>query len=251
MRRSLISVLVLVSLVAAACTSINPTTTANANRGGPSYIYVALGESGTNGFHHRPQDLRSQWTQLFYRSSLQTDGVLYDFSTSGQTVAEVLKTELPQALALHPELVTVFLSTGDIVAGTVPSLYEQQLKELVEALRHAGAIVLLANAAPSDVLPVFASCQSEVSDCDTQSAPTLPSPTQATSVSAYDNVIAAVVRETGAKMVNVHSALERAVQVGGVQSVLSPDGTALSESGATVVANAFDTQLPSRLRQAK
>jgi hypothetical protein len=70
-------------------------------------------------------------------------------------------------------------------------------------------------------------------------------------VSAYDNVIEAVAGQTGADIVNVHSALERAVRVGGVQSVLSPDGTALSESGAMAVANAFDAQLPRRFRQAK
>jgi hypothetical protein len=70
-------------------------------------------------------------------------------------------------------------------------------------------------------------------------------------VSAYDDVIEAVVRQTGADMVNVHSALERQVRVGGVESVLSPDGTALSNIGATAVAHAFDAQLLRRFRKAK
>jgi hypothetical protein len=77
------------------------------------------------------------------------------------------------------------------------------------------------------------------------------SPALASSVSAYDNVIEAVARKTGAELVNAHSAFERAVQVDGVQSVLSPSGSALSESGATVVADAFDAQRPIRFLRAK
>jgi hypothetical protein len=250
-RRPLIVVIALVALAAGACTSINPTTTASANGRGPSFVYVALGESGANGIHHGPPDFRSQWAQIFYRSTFGTNGVFYDLSTDGETVAGALSSVLPRALAVHPDLVTVWLSTGDIVAGTVPLLYGYQLKQLVEALRHAGAIVLLANAAPSDVFPAFASCQSEASECDAQGGSIPTPPTLASSVSAYDRVIGAVARQTGADLVNVHSALERAVQGGGVQSVLSPNGSALSESGAAVVADAFDAQLPRRFRQAK
>ena len=39
------------------------------------------------------------------------------------------------------------------------------------------------------------------------------------------------------------------VRVGGVESVLSPDGTALSNIGATAVAHAFDAQLLRRFRK--
>jgi hypothetical protein len=251
MRRAVIGALGLIALAGAGCTSINPTTTASANRRGPSFVVIAIGESGANGFRGGPPDLRSQWTQVLYRSSLGTDGVLYDLTSRGQTVTEVLGSELPQALAVHPQLATVWLSTADIVAGTTPSVYGQQLKQLVEALTHAGATVLLANAAPPDVFSAFASCQSDPSVCVAQGASTPTSPALASNVSAYDSVIAAVARQTGSEIVNVHSALERAVQVGGVQSVLSPDGTSLSNSGATVVADAFDAQLPRRFRHTK
>ncbi len=250
MRRALIGALALVALGTAACTSISPTTTASANGRGPSYVFVAMGESGANGFRGGPPDLRSQWTQLFYRSTLGTGNVLYDLTSRGQTVAEVLSSVLPQALAVHPELATVWLSTADILAGTTPSVYEQELQQLVEALKNAGATVLLANAAPPDVFPALASCESDPSDCNSQGGPTLSSPALESTVSAYDNVIAAVARQTGADMVNVHSALERDVQVGGVENVLSSGGKALSNVGATAVAHAFGAQLPGRFRKA-
>jgi hypothetical protein len=251
MRRALIGALALVALGAAACANINPTTTASANDRGPSYVFVAIGESAASEFRGGPPDLRAEWTQIFYRSTLGTAGVLYDLTSRGPTVAEVRSGVLPQALALHPQLALVWLSTADIVAGTTPSVYEQELKQLVEALKNAGATVLLANAAPPDVFPALASCESDPSDCNSQGGLTLSSHALESTVSAYDNVIAAVVRQTGADMVNVQSALEREVQVGGVQSVLISGGTALSNIGATAVAHAFEAQLPGRFRKAK
>jgi lysophospholipase L1-like esterase len=242
--------LALVAMGTAACASINPTTTASANGRGPRYVFVAIGESGANEFRSGPH-LRSQWTQLFYRSTPGTGTVLYDLTSRGQTVAEVLSTVLPQALAVHPELATVWLSTADIVAGTTPSVYGQELEQLVEALKNAGATVLLANAAPLDVFPALASCESEPSGCNSQGGPTLSSSALESTVSAYDNAIVAVVRQTGAGMVNVHSALQRQVRVGGVESVLSTDGTALSNVGATIVARAFGAQLPRRFRKVR
>ena len=250
MRRAVMGALALVALAVAACTSINPTTTAIANNRGPSYVFVTIGESGANEFRGGPPDLRSEWTQIFYRSILGTDGVLYDLTSRGPTVAEVLSGVLSQALALHPQLALVWLSTADIVTGTTPLVYAQELQQLVETLKHAGATVLLANAAPPVVFPALLSCESDPSDC-TQGGSTILSPALESTVSAYDDGIAAVARQTGADLVDVHSALERDVQVGGVESVLSPDGTALSNIGATAVAHAFEAQLPRRFRKAK
>jgi GDSL-like Lipase/Acylhydrolase family len=251
MRRVLIGAFAVLALAAAACTSINPTTTASGNDRDPPYVYVAIGESGADGSRGGPPDLRSQWTQMFYRSTLGTDAVLYDLTSGGQTVAEVLSSVLPQALAVHPELATVWLSTADIVAGTALPVYEQELKQLVEALRHAGATVLLANAAPPEVFPALESCGSGASVCDSQGGPNLSSPALASTVSAYDSVIASVGRQTGADIVDVHSVLAMAIQDGGAERVLSPQGTALSESVATIVAHAFDTELPRRFLKHK
>jgi hypothetical protein len=250
MRRALVGALALVALTVAACTSINPTTTAIANDRGPSHIFVAIGESGANEFRGGRPDLRSEWTQIFYRSTLGTDGVLYDLTSRGPTLAEVLSGVLSQALALHPQLALVWLSTADIVASTTPLVYGQELRQLVEALKHAGATVLLANAAPPVDFPALLSCESNPSDC-TQGGSTILSPSLDSTVPAYDDVISAVARQTGVDLVDVHSALERDVQVGGVESVLSPDGTALSNIGATAVAHAFEARLPRRFRKAK
>lgn len=249
-RRVLIGALALLAVGAAACASINPTTTARANGGGPSYTYVAIGDSGTDSFHHGPPDLRSQWTQIFYRSTVGTHGTLYDLTSGGQTVADALSSVLPQALDTHPQVAIVWIGTADIVAGTAPSVYEQELQQLVEALEHVGATVLLANAPPPEVFGALSPNQSG-SSAGTQAGPITQTSAQAFTVSAYDGVIGSVARQTGADLVDVHSALERAGQDGGVEGLLSPDGTALSESGATVVAHAFEAQLPRRLRRTK
>ena len=249
MRRVLIASIALVALAAAGCTSVNPTTAASSNSRGPSYVYVAIGESGASGLRGDPSDLRAQWTQLFYRSALGTDDVLFDFSSGGQTVADVISSVLPQALAVHPNLATVWLSTADIIAGTAPAVFARELKQLVVALQGAGATVLLANAAPPEVFPALESCGSDGPACDSGGAPTLSSPALASTISAYDNVIASVGHQTGADIVDVHSVLEQAVQGAGAERVLSPRGTALSEGGATIVAHAFADRLPRRFRK--
>jgi lysophospholipase L1-like esterase len=245
-----IGALALLAAGATACTSINPTTTASANGHGPSYTYVAIGDSGTNSFHDGPPDLRSQWTQIFYRSTVGTHGTLYDLTSGGQTVAEALSSVLPQALAAHPQLAIVWIGTADIVAGTAPSVYEQELQQLVEALEHGGATVLLANAPPPEFFGALSASESG-SSVSTQARQSTKTSAQAFTVSAYDGVIGSVARQTGAGLVDVHSALQRAEQDGGVEGLLSPDGTALSKSGATVVAHALEAQLPRRFRRTK
>ena len=95
-------VLGIMAVVASACSSVTPTTTASANGGGPSHVYVALGENGMGGSAFQT-NARAAWTQMFYQSALGTSGTFYDFSIPDQTVAGVLGEELRQAQAVHPD----------------------------------------------------------------------------------------------------------------------------------------------------
>ena len=147
----------IVSLLASACSDTNPTTTARANSSLVSHVYVAIGEDGSGGFMYRG-DLRTMWAQIFYQSALGTGGTLYDYSMPDETVADVLHEVLPDALAVHPDLVTIWESTADIVAATPPAVYGEELEKLVEAFRRSGAVVLLANVAPPQLDQVLGTC---------------------------------------------------------------------------------------------
>ena len=179
-------------------------------RARPSHVYVALGENGRAAPGSRT-NLRAAWTQIFYQSALGTTGTFYDFSMPDQTVADVLGQELAQALAVHPDLVTVWLSTADIVDGTDPATYGTELRQLVGALRRQGTTVLLANAVPPVALEsAFDVCTRRFGGCSTAAPPPTSgalSPGLASAVTAYDDTIASVARQTGAMLVDVHSVL--------------------------------------------
>ena len=249
MRRHPIPMLVLgiVAVMASACSSVTPDTTASANGSGPLRVYVALGENG-QGSSRFSTNFGAAWTQMFYRSSLGTSGTFYDFSTPDQTVADVLGQELGQAQAVHPDLVTVWLSTADIVGGTDPGTYGSELRQLVSALRRQGTTVLVANAVPPALESAFDVCVRRFGGCGAPA--TLPpsgalSPDAlASTVTAYDGTIASVAHQTGALLVDVHSVLAQALESGGVGSILTSDGTSLSEQGAALVARAFLDRLP-------
>jgi hypothetical protein len=72
-----------------------------------------------------------------------------------------------------------------------------------------------------------------------------------TEVTDYDNTIASVARQTGARLVDVHAALSSAVETGGAESVLSADGSSLSPVGSVLVARTFLKALPARFRHSQ
>jgi lysophospholipase L1-like esterase len=236
----------LLALVAAACSNVNPSTTARANGSGVSHVYVAIGENGSKGFRST-SDVASTWTLSFYRSGLGTRGTLYDLSMRAQTVADALVNVLPHALALHPDLVTVWVSTEDIVSGTPLASYGQDLAQLVAALRDEGATVLLANAPPPVLFPALEGCPGGIDGCGPGGP--APPPDVAATVTAYDSTIASIARQTGARLVDVEGALSSAA-AGSAGSVLSEDGSSLSPAGAALVARAFLHALPARFRHA-
>jgi hypothetical protein len=231
----------IVGLLASACSDTNPTTTARANSSSVSHVYVAIGEDGSGGFTYRG-DLRTMW-------ALGTGGTFYDYSMPDETVADALREVLPDALALHPDLVTIWESTADIVAATPPAVYGEELDKLVEAFRRAGAVVLLANVAPPQLDQVLETCLAHAAACGPPGSPLLAlpsSPSLTKDSSAYDAVIDSVAHRTGAVVVNLGAVLTAAIDEGGLSHLVSPNDTSLSQNGADLVARAFQSHLPRR-----
>jgi lysophospholipase L1-like esterase len=247
-RSGFVLALGLVSVVASACAGTNPTTTSAANGSGKSYVYVAIGENGAGGFRN-PADLRSSWAQMFYASALGVDGTFYDFSSAGETVADALRRLLPEAQAVRPNLVTVWVSAADIVSGTAPAAYGEDLGQLVRALRLHGATVLLANAAPAQIDSAFDSCPGSFSSCRLPGSAAPAPPSRSATVSEYNDIIAETGHQTGAIVVDVHNILADALREDGAASVLSPGRTSLSARGSTLVAQAFLAQLPKQFKK--
>ncbi len=152
-------VAVLLAVLVAACATAGDQTTAStippADNTGPPVVFVAVGGGETTGVR-LPDSLRQSWPQLLFTEALPRRAVLVNLSSPGATVAQALDQQVPAALELGPTLATVWLTRGDVRAGTSVAAYERDLELVVRRLQDSGARVLVATGPPSpeDAVPV-------------------------------------------------------------------------------------------------
>lgn len=153
-----ISLLVALSLLLAACGSAatagtishaTPTPTVH-----PPIIYVAIGASDAVGVGASNPNTQGYVPILISRLPKYSEAL--NVGVSGYTIHEALQSELPQALADHPTLVTIWL-VGNDFKGCVPlQQYAADLDTLLGQLQtHTSARVFVANAPDFSQLPFF------------------------------------------------------------------------------------------------
>jgi acyl-CoA thioesterase I len=211
MRRSRPAMLatgLLLAFLITACSS--PTTGSSAvPTAQRAAVYAAIGASETYGIGAGDR-YREAWPQVFYHDVLPPSAVLYNFGIPGATTAQALRDEVPAALAVHATVVTVWLNVNDLIQGVAPPVYGGQLRQLVQALRRGRqARVLVANTPDLGQLPAYKACLPNAPatgpDCLIPNR-LAPSPDQvAAAVNAYNTVIAQVVNEEGATLVDLHT----------------------------------------------
>jgi len=231
---------------------------------------VAVGASETTGFGAE-EPLRDSWPRVLYRTALPTSAVFVNMGIPGATVTEALRDELPQALTVHPALVTVWLNVNDIVAGVPAADFERDLGTLVRSLRANGATrVLVANVPPLDELPAYLACRSARPGIASGASPgpagpgiasgaspgpagpgiasrdacgdgsSLPAPAALNgTVDAYNAATTRVAAREGAAVVDLHGVGLAARQAGSAASLVSKDGFHPSTDGHRAVAKAF------------
>ena len=144
---------VVVGLVVAAGCSSGPDGTSSAappeTSATPPVVFVALGAKETNNSDRR--DLQDNWAQIVFADTIPSGGVYVNLATDDATVQSALDEQLPQAVALHPTVATVWIESADAHLGTPAATYARKLTELVEGLRAAGAgrVLLLSPATSS------------------------------------------------------------------------------------------------------
>ncbi len=209
---------------------------------GPPLLYVAVGASETVGIG-ADEPLRDAWPQVLYRTALPRSATFVNMGIPGATVADALERELPDAVALEPDLATVWLNVNDIIAGVTPSEFERDLGTLVHTLRRGGATrVLVANAPPLDRLPAYLACRPD----PPAAAPPcrlgveLPPPDVVNGlVEDFNAATARVVEREGAHLVDLHAVGMAARQAGIDQALVSNDGFHPNAGGYQRVATAF------------
>ncbi|MDP9069852.1 MAG: GDSL-type esterase/lipase family protein [Actinomycetota bacterium] len=205
-------------------------------------VYVAVGASESVGVGaDRP--LEQAWPQVLHRSALPPGSRFVNLGIPGATVADALRLELPEALAQHPTLATVWLNVNDLLRGVRPDDYEHQLGELVHALRRGGATrVLVANTPAPGLLPVYAACPPAPPAAATGCPPGRGLPWQRevdAVIDAYNAAIARVVWREGAVLVDLHAGALAAQKAGISASLISGDGFHPSTAGHRAVAELF------------
>lgn len=197
-------------------------------------VYAAIGASETAGVG--ADDPRTQaWPTVFFQRYLPTTATYYNFGIGGEKIAGALNDELPQALAVHPNIVTVWLNVNDIIAGVSPDQYSAMLTEMIQPLRAGGAHVLVANTPYLDQLPAYLSCRKQkTSPCGNVGD---LSPAQLDELTdAYNAAVAQVAQAEGATLVDLHSIGEMPLLH---PTWISSDGFHPSTEGYTQIATRF------------
>lgn len=110
--------------------------------------YVAMGDStvagvgASNPGRNYVSRLEARLRTHYPRAELTNLGV------GGATSGDVLHDQLPRAVGIHPQLVTLSVGPNDITGGFDASQYERSLEEIFQALRHDTRAVVVMNLLP-------------------------------------------------------------------------------------------------------
>jgi acyl-CoA thioesterase-1 len=209
----------------------------------PTLVYAAVGASETLGAGAK-QPTTDSWPQVFYRTALPQAAVYYNFGISGDTVAGAITDQAPEAVAIHPTLVTVWLNVNDLIVGVPAPQYHDQLVRLLHALRRGGAAqVLVANVPYLDRLPIYLACHGgtgvDAGRCRIAPLASLEPPALNAMVDAYNAAIADAVQREGAGLVDLHA---RGETPDIHPEWVSTDGFHPSTAGYAAIADAFAAQ---------
>jgi acyl-CoA thioesterase I len=120
-----------------------------------SVTYVALGASDAVGVGSNQPG--SQGYVPLVAAHLPKGSHLLNLGVSGIQLHQALTEELPLALSLSPDLVTVWLVANDFVGGVSYNAYTQDLNTLLRQLHaRTHALVVMANLPDLTRLPAFA-----------------------------------------------------------------------------------------------
>ncbi len=117
--------------------------------------YVALGASDAWGTGARDPDEQNWPVDLAHKLGSQTH--LVNLGIPGITLHDALSVELPVALDVHPDLVTIWLAVDDLLADTPVTGYTHDLNFLLTRLQSTfpHTHIALANIPDLTLLPRF------------------------------------------------------------------------------------------------
>ncbi len=186
--------LLLVALLSAACASAPggqaTTHTLLVQQAAPArLIYVAIGASDTFGIGSNDPD-EQNWPADLARK-LGSGVRLVNLGIPDMVAQQALNVELPVALDVHPNLVTIWLAVNDLMADVPPASYEQTLNTLLSRLQAAlpQVRIAIANVPDLTLLPSFKASNAQ---------------TLYVQISTYNSIIADVVASHHVLLVDLY-----------------------------------------------
>ncbi len=234
-----ISLLVLTSVVGAACSGSNASVPVVSNPGRKA-VYVALGngETAGNGVKNR---IRDAWPQLVYRSTFPRATVFANFGQTNITVDAALTSQLRPALALEPTVATVNLTEDTFLTRDVTA-FEPSFNTLVRQLRRGGkTAVIIGNIPPGDREPGILACSpnppagSKPCQFDFSFDPQA----EAARDASFNAAIARVASANGATLVDLHAAFLAARTRGEEDAFWVGNDFSPNEKGHAFIARQF------------
>lgn len=199
----------------------------------PSVIYVALGASDAVGVGASDPN-RTAYVPLLI-AHLPADASALNLGVSGYTLQQALVDELPQALAAHPTLVTVWLVGNDFRQCTPLNSFGKDLDTLLGQLQtQTKAQVFVANAPDFSQLPAIRSGSPSLGACLAGK-----SPAQIRALAQqWNTVIDATVASHHQVLVDLFNS-----ELAAHPEYISSDGFHPSDAGYRVLANLFWQQI--------
>ncbi|GCE25755.1 hypothetical protein KDA_12390 [Dictyobacter alpinus] len=183
--------------------------------------YVAIGASDT--FGTGTNDPATQCWPASLTNHLGASARLINLGIPGINAHDALNIELPVALDVHANLITVWLAVNDLVDNVPLASYQRDLSSVLQRLRAANtqARIVVANVPDLTQLPRFA-------DSDKQAL--------TAKINAYNAVIATVVESQHVQLVDLYQSWRTLADH---PEYISRDGFHPNATGYAVLAEIF------------
>jgi len=186
-----------------------------------SLRYVAIGASDTVGVGSADPRTGSWPARVAARLPAGTDYV--NLGVSGSLAAQAAREQLPRALQLRPELVTVWLAVNDMNANLTPADYTAALRSVVAPLiEQTDARLFIGNVPDLRAVPAYAGADQAALGAR---------------VTAYNLAIAAVAQPFGKRAVVVDLFTGSAALTSSL--TVAADGFHPSDAGYALIAERF------------
>lgn len=198
----------------------------------PPVIYVAIGASDAVGVGATDPNTQGYVPLIIARLPAHSQAL--NLGISGNTIHPTLTNELPEAIAAHPTLVTVWMVGNDFRNCTLLNQYGADLETLLAQLQtQTHARVFVANLPDMSLLPSFQNDAAQVPCFQGQTADQIRA-----QVVQWNAVIAAAVTRHGDVLVDLfHSVLAQHPEL------IYSDGFHPSTAGYKVLADLFWAQI--------